>query len=159
MCFDVNIFAESCLALVSGYTFPLIVEVLHITCMIKLYLCIDAGDGVTVPHFVFLAHIVDVSACMHVPFFLRSVSSLPYATRLFLLPCWPVAFIILLAMWVWSKTFLVTFYYLRGRLHQTWSVPRCGFQVGIIYILHSSIRKLPSFSVSFFPHHMNVEKE
>ncbi|KAG5099389.1 hypothetical protein JHK82_044441 [Glycine max] len=35
---------------------------------------------------------------------------------------------ILLAMWAWSKTFLVSFYYRRGRLHQTWVVPRCGFQ-------------------------------
>ncbi|KAG4951539.1 hypothetical protein JHK85_045406 [Glycine max] len=35
---------------------------------------------------------------------------------------------ILLEMWAWSKTFLVSFYYRRGRLHQTWVVPRCGFQ-------------------------------
>ena len=27
------------------------------------------------------------------------------------------------------KTFVVSFYYLRGHLHQTWSVPRYGFQV------------------------------
>lgn len=34
----------------------------------------------------------------------------------------------MLLMWAWSKTFLVTFYNLRGRLHQTWAVPRFGFQ-------------------------------
>jgi len=89
-----------------------------------------AGNGDRVPHFVFLAHIVDVSSCMHVQFVLRSFASLPYTTRLFLVFGWPVAFLVLLAMWVWSKTFLVSFYNLRGRLHQTWVVPRCGFQVG-----------------------------
>lgn len=35
---------------------------------------------------------------------------------------------IMLVMWGWSKTFLVSFYNLRGRLHQTWVVPRFGFQ-------------------------------
>ncbi|KAK7265329.1 hypothetical protein RJT34_32948 [Clitoria ternatea] len=87
-----------------------------------------SGNSDSVPHFVFLAHIVDVSSCMHVPFVLRSFASLPYTTRLFLVPALPFAFLVLLAMWVWSKTFLVSFYYLRGRLHQTWVVPRCGFQ-------------------------------
>nr|KYP51424.1 Protein WAX2 [Cajanus cajan] len=87
-----------------------------------------SGNGDTVPHFVFLAHIVDVSSSIHVQFVLRSFASLPYTTRLFLVPCLPVAFLVLLAMWVWSKTFLVSFYYLRGKLHQMWVVPRCGFQ-------------------------------
>lgn len=91
---------------------------------------IIAGTGDRVPHFVFLAHIVDVSSSMHVQFVLRSFSSLPYTTRLFLVIGWPFAFLFLLAMWVWSKTFLLSFYNLRGRLHQTWVVPRCGFQVG-----------------------------
>ncbi|XP_057420433.1 very-long-chain aldehyde decarbonylase CER3 isoform X2 [Lotus japonicus] len=97
----------------------------------QLHKTLSSGSGNsvnTVPHFVFLAHIVDVSSCMHVPFVLRNFSSLPYKARLFLVPLWPIAFIVLLAMWVWSKTFLVSSYYLRDRLHQTWAVPRCGFQ-------------------------------
>ncbi|KAH1117192.1 hypothetical protein GLYMA_17G069100v4 [Glycine max] len=55
-----------------------------------------SGNGDMVPHFVFLAHIVDVSSSMHAQFVYRSFASLPYTTR--------------------------------GRLHQTWVVPRCGFQ-------------------------------
>ncbi|KAG4932486.1 hypothetical protein JHK87_046488 [Glycine soja] len=87
-----------------------------------------SGNGDMVPHFVFLAHIVDVSSSMHAQFVYRSFASLPYTTRFFLLPGLPITFLVLLAMWAWSKTFLVSFYYLRGRLHQTWVVPRCGFQ-------------------------------
>ncbi|KAI9192834.1 hypothetical protein LWI28_028263 [Acer negundo] len=89
--------------------------------------CASENKG-RVPDFVFLAHVVDVTSSMHVPCFLRSMASLPFKTRLFLLPCWPVAFVFMLMMWAWSKTFLVSFYYLRGRLHQTWAVPRYGFQ-------------------------------
>ena len=102
-------------------------------CKIKFYhyhSIVIAGNGDMVPHCVFLAHIVDVSSSMHVQFVYRSFASLPYTTRFFLLPGLPVTFLVLLAMWAWSKTFLVSFYYLRGRLHHTWVVPRCGFQVG-----------------------------
>ncbi|XP_054822250.1 very-long-chain aldehyde decarbonylase GL1-1-like [Prosopis cineraria] len=81
-----------------------------------------------VPDFVFLAHIVDVSSCMHVQFALRTFTSIPYRFRFFLIPFWPIALTSLILMWLWSKTFLVTFYNLRGRLHQTWAVPRFGFQ-------------------------------
>ena len=101
-------------------------------CKIKFYhyhSIVIAGNGDMVPHFVFLAHIVDVSSSMHAQFVYRSFASLPYTTRFFLLPGLPITFLVLLAMWAWSKTFLVSFYYLRGRLHQTWVVPRCGFQV------------------------------
>ncbi|KAI9117282.1 hypothetical protein K1719_011448 [Acacia pycnantha] len=81
-----------------------------------------------VPDFVFLVHIVDVSSSMHVQFTLRTFTSLPYRFRFFLIPFFPIALTSLILMWLWSKTFLVTFYYLRGRLHQTWAVPRFGFQ-------------------------------
>ncbi|KAG8075100.1 hypothetical protein GUJ93_ZPchr0006g43417 [Zizania palustris] len=89
---------------------------------------IDLGKNHRVPEFVFLAHVVDVVSSMHVPFAFRSCSSLPFATHLVLLPLWPVAFGFMLLQWFCSKTFTVSFYYLRGRLHQTWSVPRYGFQ-------------------------------
>ncbi|KAI4344351.1 hypothetical protein L6164_011586 [Bauhinia variegata] len=96
----------------------------------QLHKQLSSGSGKDgrVPDFVFLAHIVDVISCMHVHFVLRSLASLPFSTRFFLIPFWPLALAVLLAMWVWSKTFLVSFYYLRGRLHQTWVVPRFGFQ-------------------------------
>ncbi|KAK8545148.1 hypothetical protein V6N12_025993 [Hibiscus sabdariffa] len=81
-----------------------------------------------VPDFVFLAHVVDIMSAMHVPFVFRSFSSTPFSTRMFLLPCWPPAFTIMLMMWAWSKTFLLSFYNLGGCLHQTWVVPRFGFQ-------------------------------
>lgn len=90
---------------------------------------INAGENVRVPDFVFLAHVVDVTASMHPPFVFRSLASLPYSPKLFMLPFWPLAFSAMFALWAWSKTFLISFYWLRGRLHQTWAVPRYGFQV------------------------------
>ncbi|KAI3982207.1 hypothetical protein MKX01_019113 [Papaver californicum] len=84
--------------------------------------------GMKVPDFIFLAHVVDVSAALHVPFSFRSVSSVPYRFRLILLTIWPIAFVAMLVMWGFSKTFLVSFYNLRGNFHQTWTVPRFGFQ-------------------------------
>lgn len=94
---------------------------------------VGAGNEARVPDFVFLAHMVDISSAMHVPFVLRSTSSLPYTTRLFFIPCLPFTFIVVMVMWLRSKTFLLSFYNLRGRLHQTWVVPRCGFQVGHLF--------------------------
>ncbi|KAI3929737.1 hypothetical protein MKX01_025905 [Papaver californicum] len=84
--------------------------------------------GTKVPDFVFLAHVVDVSAALHVPFSFRSVSSRPYRFRLILLSIWPIAFVSMLVMWGFSKTFFVSFYNLRGKFHQTWTLPRFGFQ-------------------------------
>ncbi|CAN6193883.1 unnamed protein product [Urochloa humidicola] len=89
---------------------------------------VDQGMNDRVPDFVFLAHVVDVVSSMHVPFGFRSCSSLPFSTHLVLLPLWPVAFAFMVLQWFCSKTFTVSFYFLRGRLHQTWSVPRYGFQ-------------------------------
>ncbi|CAI9113816.1 OLC1v1014497C1 [Oldenlandia corymbosa var. corymbosa] len=81
-----------------------------------------------VPDFVFLAHIVDIMSAMHAPFVFRSFNSTPFGTQLFLFPMWPFTFLVMLAMWTKAKTFLYTFYNLRGRLHATWVVPRFGFQ-------------------------------
>lgn len=89
----------------------------------------NADKNGRVPDFVFLAHIVDMSSAMHAPFLVRSMSSLPFYTRLYLIPLWPISFAVMLVMWAKSKAFLVSFYYLRNRLHQTWVVPRFGFQV------------------------------
>ncbi|XP_039120343.1 very-long-chain aldehyde decarbonylase GL1-1-like [Dioscorea cayenensis subsp. rotundata] len=80
------------------------------------------------PDFVFLAHVVDVISCLHVLFVFRSFGSIPYKFKFFLLPLWPFAFLVMLAMWAWSKTFIISFYNVRGRLHQIWAVPRYGFQ-------------------------------
>ncbi|XP_052880513.1 very-long-chain aldehyde decarbonylase CER3-like isoform X2 [Gossypium arboreum] len=88
----------------------------------------NSGKNGRVPDFVFLAHVVDIMSAMHTPFALRSFASTPFCMRMFLLPFWPLTFMIMLVMWGWSKTFLVSFYNLRGRLHQTWVVPRFGFQ-------------------------------
>ncbi|TVU09596.1 hypothetical protein EJB05_43080 [Eragrostis curvula] len=81
-----------------------------------------------VPDFVFLAHVVDVMQSLHVPFVLRTFASTPFCVQPFLLPMWPFAFLVMLMMWVWSKTFVISCYNLRGRLHQMWAVPRYGFQ-------------------------------
>ncbi|KAL1217517.1 Very-long-chain aldehyde decarbonylase CER3 [Cardamine amara subsp. amara] len=89
---------------------------------------LDEVERKRVPEFVFLAHGVDVMSAMHAPFVFRSFGSMPYTTRLFLLPMWPFTFIVMFAMWAWSKTFLFSFYNLRNNLCQTWGVPRFGFQ-------------------------------
>ncbi|KAJ6849727.1 protein ECERIFERUM 3-like [Iris pallida] len=89
---------------------------------------VSSGKNDQVPDFVFLAHVVDVSFSAHSPFLFRSYSSMPYTFKLILLPLWPCIFIVMLVMWAWSKTFLVSFYKIRGLLHQTWVVPRYGFQ-------------------------------
>ncbi|XVE98670.1 hypothetical protein REPUB_Repub03eG0127400 [Reevesia pubescens] len=88
----------------------------------------DSAKNGRVPDFVFLAHVVDITSAMHVPFVFRSFASVPFSTRIFLIPLWPGTFLVMLMMWAWSKTFLLTFYNLRDRLHQTWVVPRFGFQ-------------------------------
>ncbi|KAL0428206.1 UNVERIFIED_CONTAM: Very-long-chain aldehyde decarbonylase CER3 [Sesamum latifolium] len=89
---------------------------------------LDSGKNGRAPDFVFLAHGVDLSSALHAPFLNRSAASLPYYTRIYLLPFLPVTFVVMLLMWAKSKTFLHSFYNLRGRLHQTWAVPRFGFQ-------------------------------
>uniref|UniRef100_A0A0D9WSR1 aldehyde oxygenase (deformylating) n=1 Tax=Leersia perrieri TaxID=77586 RepID=A0A0D9WSR1_9ORYZ len=94
----------------------------------KLQKEVDLGKNHRVPDFVFLVHVVDVVSSMHVPFAFRACSSLPFAAHPVLLPLWPVAFGFMVLQWFCSKTFTVSFYKLRGRLHQTWSVPRYGFQ-------------------------------
>ncbi|PON56046.1 Fatty acid hydroxylase [Parasponia andersonii] len=88
----------------------------------------NAGKNSKAPDFVFLAHVVDVTSSIHVPFVFRSVGSLPYTTKIFMLPMLPGAFLVMLVMWLCSKTFLLSFYKLRNQLHQTWIVPRHGFQ-------------------------------
>ncbi|KAG9143714.1 hypothetical protein Leryth_018886 [Lithospermum erythrorhizon] len=90
--------------------------------------CTESVKNGRIPDFVFLAHVVDLTSALHVPFMFRSYSSIPYSTRIFLLPLWPICFFSMLGMWAKSKAFLVSFYNLRGRLHQTWAVPRFGFQ-------------------------------
>uniref|UniRef100_A0A804IBJ9 aldehyde oxygenase (deformylating) n=1 Tax=Musa acuminata subsp. malaccensis TaxID=214687 RepID=A0A804IBJ9_MUSAM len=89
---------------------------------------ISAGKNDRVPDFVFLAHVVDIFSSVHVPFVFRSASSMPFFTNPLLFFLWPLAFFSMLVMWALSKTFLLSFYNLRGRLHQTWVVPRYGFQ-------------------------------
>ncbi|XP_073143149.1 very-long-chain aldehyde decarbonylase CER3 [Henckelia pumila] len=89
---------------------------------------VESGKNVRIPDFVFLAHVVDMSSAMHPPFCNRNIAALPYYTRLYLIPFLPVSFLAMLIMWAKSKTFLYSFYELRGRLHQSWVVPRFGFQ-------------------------------
>lgn len=88
----------------------------------------SSGKQSKIPDFVFLAHVVDMSSALHAPFVIRSVASLPYYTRIYLLPFLPFTFLAMLLMWAKSKTFLNSFYNLRGKHHQTWVVPRYGFQ-------------------------------
>ncbi|WJZ95479.1 hypothetical protein VitviT2T_014247 [Vitis vinifera] len=88
----------------------------------------SSGKNERIADFVFLAHLVDVMATSHSPFFFRSLSSLKYSFKLFLLPMWPFLFVLMNFSWVLYKTFVAASYNLRGRLHQTWMVPRYGFQ-------------------------------
>lgn len=93
-----------------------------------------AAKNQRVPDFVFLAHAVDLSSAMHAPFAIRSMAALPYYTRIYMLPLLPICFAIMLVMWAKSKSFLSSCYNLRDRLHQTWLVPRFGFQVRKSYM-------------------------
>ncbi|GAB4838179.1 Very-long-chain aldehyde decarbonylase cer3, variant 3 [Ancistrocladus abbreviatus] len=88
----------------------------------------NAGKNARVPDFVFLAHIVDISSSLHAPFLFRSFSSCPYTMRLFTIPCWPFAFLGMLMLWAWAKAFTVSYYMFKGKLQNTWTVPRYGFQ-------------------------------
>lgn len=99
-----------------------------------------------VPDFVFLGHVVDIMSSMHTPFVFRSFNSVPFSTKFFLFPMWPFTFLVMLAMWAKSKTFLFSFYNLRCRLHQTWVVPRFGFQVAalILYLLYILLNRVTS---------------
>nr|KAJ0208327.1 hypothetical protein LSAT_V11C500242950 [Lactuca sativa] len=87
----------------------------------------NEGTKAKAPEFVFLAHMVDIMSIIHAPFFLRSCSSLPFARNIIFFLNWPLAFLVMLMMWAKSKTFLFTFWYLRGRLFHYWVVPRFGF--------------------------------
>lgn len=84
-----------------------------------------------VADFVFLAHVVDVMSAMHSPFVFRSFSSMPFSIKPFLFPMWPWTYLVMLVMWAKAKTFVFSLYYLRGKLHETWVVPRFGFQVDV----------------------------
>jgi hypothetical protein len=105
-----------------------------------------AGKSDRVPDFVFLAHVVDILSSMHAAFGFRSVCSKPWTTHFILIPLLPVAFAFMVIQWCLSKTYTVSFYYLRGRFHQTWVVPRYGFHVSIqFYIILPTIKYLSLF--------------
>lgn len=91
-------------------------------------ICVDSGKNGRIPDFVFLAHVVDMTSALHVPFVFRSYGSMSFSTKIYMLPLLPLCFLTMLVMWAKSKTFLLSFYNLRGRFHQTWVVPRFGFQ-------------------------------
>ncbi|KAK9097991.1 hypothetical protein Syun_025036 [Stephania yunnanensis] len=90
-------------------------------------ICSGLNDN-KVPDFVFLCHCVDLTSSLHSPFFIRTFVSLPFKARWFLLPYFPTAFVVLVSLWIKSRPFIVTGYTLRNRLHQSWCVPRYGFQ-------------------------------
>ncbi|CAN4115316.1 unnamed protein product [Withania somnifera] len=96
---------------------------------------IESGKNGGVPDFVFLAHVVDMTSALHVPFVFRSFSSTPFTTKLYMIPLLPLSFLAMLFMWLYSKPFLNTFYYLNGYLHQTWVVPRFGFHYFLPFAL------------------------
>ncbi|CAN4086509.1 unnamed protein product [Withania somnifera] len=106
------------------------------------------------PHFVFLAHIVDIMLSMHAPFLFR----------LFLLPIWPFAFVVVLGMWLNSKTLLCNFYSIRGRLNQTRVVPRAGFQYflpfaaeGVNKLIEEAILRAGRSGTLFVNKHPNLK--
>ncbi|XP_042500920.1 very-long-chain aldehyde decarbonylase CER3 [Macadamia integrifolia] len=90
-----------------------------------------------VPDFIFLAHVVDVMSSMHVSFVFRSFSSMPFKFRLFMIPLWPVAFVAMFVLWASPKAFMVSSYSLKGKLQQTWTVSRYGFQYFLPFAVDS----------------------
>ncbi|XP_062192132.1 very-long-chain aldehyde decarbonylase GL1-1-like [Phragmites australis] len=81
-----------------------------------------------IPGFVFMVHVVDLMSSAHNNVRSRSHASRPYSATPATVLLWPVAFVFMAMLWAWSKTFLYSFYRLRGQLLQTWIVPRYGFQ-------------------------------
>ena len=110
-----------------------------------VFACYVGAGTDEIPGFVFLVHIVDVMASLHSNLRSRSHASVPYRATAMTVLVWPLAFVIMLMMWAWSKTFVFTFYRLRGRLFQTWVVPRHGFQV------RPRLHQHPPFLHFFFP--------
>eukprot|EP00252_Welwitschia_mirabilis_P007705 TRINITY_DN19348_c0_g1_i2.p1 TRINITY_DN19348_c0_g1~~TRINITY_DN19348_c0_g1_i2.p1 ORF type:complete len:541 (+),score=61.77 TRINITY_DN19348_c0_g1_i2:236-1858(+) len=106
-----------------------------------LHQSISRGRVDEVPDFVFLAHIVDHISSLHSPFVFRQFASIPFSTRWFLLPFWPGSVIAMFILWICGKTFVTTVYFLRGRLHHTWVVPRYGFQYFLPFA-HKGINNL-----------------
>ncbi|ONK81933.1 uncharacterized protein A4U43_C01F34410 [Asparagus officinalis] len=88
---------------------------------------VSSGKNDQAPDFVFLAHIVDMFHSMHAPIVFRSVASIPFFIQPFMFFLLPLGMTMMLLMWAWSKTFVLAFYNLRGKLHQIWLVPRHGF--------------------------------
>nr|GMD10598.1 protein ECERIFERUM 3-like isoform X2 [Ipomoea batatas] len=103
---------------------------------------ISTRTSQSAPDFVFLAHIVDIMSALHAPFVFRSFGSVPFTTRLFLLPLWPGVIMAMLIMWLNCKTFLSSFYNLRGRVHQTWVIPRFGFQYFLPFAAEAINKKI-----------------
>ncbi|KAK9699566.1 hypothetical protein RND81_08G181700 [Saponaria officinalis] len=89
---------------------------------------LNAGKNMKVPEFVFLGHAVDITSSIHASWVFRSFASMSYSTRWFLLPFWPIAFLLIFPLWAWGKPIVTSFYNLRGKLQQTWIIPRYGFQ-------------------------------
>ncbi|KAK3123542.1 hypothetical protein QOZ80_8AG0632500 [Eleusine coracana subsp. coracana] len=87
------------------------------------------GEGADdIPGFVFLVHVVDVISSMHSQMLSRSYASRPYSATPTTVLLWPIALAFVPILWALSKTFVYSSYKLRGRLFQTWLVPRYGFQ-------------------------------
>ncbi|XP_010278025.1 PREDICTED: protein ECERIFERUM 3 [Nelumbo nucifera] len=108
----------------------------------ELHKKISTGLNWKVPDFVFLCHVVDITSSMHAPFLYRSLTSMPFKMMLAYLPYWPIAFMVMLAMWIKSRPFIVSFYSLKGFLQNTWSVPRYGFQYFIPFALDGINRQI-----------------
>eukprot|EP00249_Psilotum_nudum_P001331 c13772_g1_i1 orf=965-2224(-) len=81
------------------------------------------------PDFVFLVHVIDLSASLHSPFVFAGFASLPYSGRWFIVPFVPLAFLAMGALWLWGTNIESMKYYLRDNFHELWCVPRYGFQV------------------------------
>ncbi|KAJ4958224.1 hypothetical protein NE237_025335 [Protea cynaroides] len=108
----------------------------------ELHKKISSGINRRVPDFIFLVHIVDVMSSMHVSFLLRSFVSTPFTTRFFLIPFWPIAFVAMLLMWSSPKAFMASSYNLKGRLQQSWVVPRYGFQYFLPFAVESINKRI-----------------
>uniref|UniRef100_A0A0D6QT27 Uncharacterized protein n=1 Tax=Araucaria cunninghamii TaxID=56994 RepID=A0A0D6QT27_ARACU len=100
-----------------------------------------AGQVDRVPDFVFLGHTVDMISTLHARFLQRGFSSTPFVAHYCLWPFWPLVIPGMFLVWIWGKTLVYTGHMLRGRLHQTWVVPRFGFQYFLPFA-HKGINKL-----------------
>ncbi|CAI7869944.1 unnamed protein product [Closterium sp. NIES-53] len=77
--------------------------------------------------FVFLAHCMDMSSVLHMPFFLPYFTSKPFAVKAQQILLLPLSTLLCFLYWAFAAAFPRSYMYLRGKRLELWIIPRLGF--------------------------------